>query len=230
MLTPSESREQGFTLIELMVVIAILSVIGGVVVASVVRALEVTTQANERTNALTDIERGLERVTRQIRVADPLLIDPDKQCDSLSLSATECETQVLQRRLDALSYANNQLVQNSYYLDTSSPSVELQQDVTITDPDTGNIVADSTGQFIADIANLKTGTPLFRFLAPDSVSGELTEITCGDLGATEADVDECRSRYATASVVEMTLSKVLTDSTPLTASTAVNIRNTRFDP
>lgn len=227
MLNHGHGDDRGFTLVELMVAILILGIVGGVVVTSVVKALQVTTQANQRTTALTDIERGIERVSRQIRVADPLLIDPDGACDSLA-SGPVCEDTVLQRRLDADTYADGKLTTFSYYLVDTADGVELRQDITTTNLDTGTVVENATGEFIADIANLETGTPLFRFLAPDAVTGELIELDCSTLADTS--VDACRNAYATASVIEMTLSKTLPDSEPLTVSTRVNIRNTRYEP
>lgn len=217
-------REQGFTLVELLVAMTLILIVGGVVVTSVVRALQVTTQANERTTALTDIERGLERVTRQIRVADPLEIDPDGECNDTGFSGEDCEEQVLQRRLDADTYSDGELKTYSYYLADTVDGQELRQDITFRDIETGLVTAETTGDFIADIAN-DFDTPLFQFLAADPVTGELTELSCESL-----TVEECRNRYATASAVRMTLSKVLTDSTPLSASTVVNIRNTRYEP
>jgi prepilin-type N-terminal cleavage/methylation domain-containing protein len=223
---PRRSKDElGFTLIEVVVALGILSIIGVIMITSVVRALAITTQVNERTNALTDIERGLERVTRQIRTADPLLIDPDGTCDSNDLTGEQCETDVLQRRLDADAYSDGGLVTYSYYLVDSGTNVELRQDATFTDTTTGVSSVTSTGSFIADIANISLGTPLFRFLSEDPVTGELVPISCAGL-----DRDLCRSAYATASMVEMTMSKILTEGAPLTVSTAVNIRNTRYQP
>ena len=217
--------EAGFTMVELAVAVAILGIIGAIMLTSVVRALQITTAATDRTNALTDIERGLERVTRQIRTADPLLIDPDGTCDSGNLSGADCESLVLQRRLDADSYSDGGLTTFSYYLVDTGTTIALRQDITFIDLSTGVSTPTSTGSFIADIANLTTGVPLFRFLSEDPVTGALVPISC-----TAVDRDVCRGAYATASVVEMTMSKVLTDGDPLTISTSVSIRNTRYQP
>jgi prepilin-type N-terminal cleavage/methylation domain-containing protein len=65
------SSDAGFTLVELLVVITLTSVIGATMVTSVVRSLDVTARATSRVEALTDLQRALERMSRNIRVAEP---------------------------------------------------------------------------------------------------------------------------------------------------------------
>lgn len=223
--------EDGFSLVEVMVAVLILGIIGAVVLTSVVQAMQRTASATNRTNALTDIERGLERISRQIRTADPLVIDPDGQCDALSTA--NCVDRVLTRRMDAFTFSDGEQVSYSYYLVDVGTDVELRQDVTRVDIATGTTTATANGEFIAEIANLDpaVGQPLFRFMGVDATTGEVATIDCLNDPASAADdltVDQCRTAYATASVVEITLMKVLTDGEPLRVSTLVNIRNTRY--
>lgn len=63
--------DDGFTLVELLVVIVLVGIIGGTVVTSVVRSLDVTQRATSRVEALTDMQRAMERMSRNIRVAEP---------------------------------------------------------------------------------------------------------------------------------------------------------------
>ena len=65
-------HDAGFTLVELLVVIVLLGVVGSVVTTSVVRSLRVSAQATTRVDALTEVQRAHERMTRMIRAADPL--------------------------------------------------------------------------------------------------------------------------------------------------------------
>ena len=179
--------------------------------------------ATDRTNALTDIERGLERITRQIRVADPLVIDPDGACDSLTVA--RCVDEVLTRRMDAITFSGTEQVNYSYYLVDTGDDVELRQDVTRVDIATGTALGTSTGEFIAEIANLDpaVGQPLFTFFRIDPVTQGLVELDC-----TGVSVDTCKTYYGTASMIEITLMKVLDEGDPLRVGTTVNIRNTRY--
>jgi prepilin-type N-terminal cleavage/methylation domain-containing protein len=217
--------QSGFTFVELMVAILILAVLGTVTLTCVVRALQIAEVATQRTNALTDIERALARVTRQIRAADPLLIDPDGTCDASNLSGADCESLVLTRRLDADVYRDGGRATYSYYLVDTGATAELRQDITVTDLATGSATGTSTGSLIVDIASPTTSASLFRFFAVDPADGALSAISCVGI-----DRDACRSAYATASVVEMTMSRALSQGQPLTISTSVNIRNTRYQP
>ncbi|CAN5342810.1 hypothetical protein BH23ACT9_BH23ACT9_19450 [soil metagenome] len=68
---PSRS-DAGFTLVELLVVIVLTGVIGATMVTSVVRSLDVTNRATSRVEALTDMQRALQRMSRNIRAAEPV--------------------------------------------------------------------------------------------------------------------------------------------------------------
>ena len=77
--TPTASaREQaGFTLVELLVVLLLIGVIGGFVTTSIVRSMQVSRTVSERAIALHDIERSLQVVARELRVADPIYLAAD---------------------------------------------------------------------------------------------------------------------------------------------------------
>ena len=70
MLTPSTRHdEDGFTLVELLVILVILSVLGAMVTTSVVQGMKVSNQADRRVEALTDLQRAGQRVSRELRMA-----------------------------------------------------------------------------------------------------------------------------------------------------------------
>jgi len=73
--------DQGFTLIEMLVVIAILLIVGGITTNAIVTGFESTRKGQDRIRGLSDLEKGIERIGRELRVADPLLIDPDGNFD-----------------------------------------------------------------------------------------------------------------------------------------------------
>lgn len=65
-------EEGGFTLVELLVVITLLTVVGGIVTTSLVQAFRTSAAAQERIEALTELERAAQRITREARGAAPV--------------------------------------------------------------------------------------------------------------------------------------------------------------
>ncbi len=64
--------DQGFTLIELLVAMVISGIVGSVMLTGVVRSLDVTSRATTRVDALTGLQQSVERMSRNIRAADPV--------------------------------------------------------------------------------------------------------------------------------------------------------------
>lgn len=60
------------TLVELLVVMLIFGVVGGVVLTSTVTALQNAAATSARIDALQELELAMQRVTRDLRAADPL--------------------------------------------------------------------------------------------------------------------------------------------------------------
>jgi prepilin-type N-terminal cleavage/methylation domain-containing protein len=65
-------EDDGYSLIELMVVMILLSIISGIVTATLVGTMRTTRQAQNRAYSAADIQNQLERVARDLRVADPI--------------------------------------------------------------------------------------------------------------------------------------------------------------
>lgn len=65
-------RDDGFSLIELLVVMILLSVISGIVVATMIGTMRSTRQAQNRASSADAIQSQLERIARDLRVADPI--------------------------------------------------------------------------------------------------------------------------------------------------------------
>lgn len=200
--------EQGYSLIELLVVIVLFGIVGGFVTASIITGLRTTQRTEARTYALTDIQKGLERVGRELRAANPIDLDSAGDfADSLGATVIRDGHRVVYR----------------YYLEEQPDgSTSLLEDVQRTNLSSGA----STGQnglFIADIANLDTGTPLFTYYGTDDVTRELEEIDC-----TPLTVDECRQAHQGATQVELTLEKYVDGQDMIVVKTVVNIRNTRL--
>jgi type II secretory pathway pseudopilin PulG len=68
----SRQQESGATLVELLVVMLIFGVIGGVVLTSTVAGFNSAAATNARIDALQELEIAMQRVTRDLRAADPL--------------------------------------------------------------------------------------------------------------------------------------------------------------
>lgn len=199
----------GFTLIELLVVLLLTGVIGGIVTASLIRGLQTTDRADDRISATLDLQRAIERVGRELRAADPLIFPT-----SGATFRQEVRAQVKR---------GGEIYRYRYYLvSTPEGGAELREDVRRLDGQ-GNVVESRDGLFIADVANLETGTELFTYYMVDPVTGDFGEATCDD--PTDA---ECRDLHLTATQIRMRLERLLPGQEPIGLETVVNIRNTRY--
>lgn len=72
-------RDDGFTLIELLVVVVILGVVGTVVGSAIVSAMRSAQVSTARVEATQELEIALQRVTRDLRAADPLILSEDDE-------------------------------------------------------------------------------------------------------------------------------------------------------
>jgi type II secretory pathway pseudopilin PulG len=204
-----QDAEAGYSLVELLVVMLMLSVIGGFVTTSVVTGMRTAQATEARTYALADIHRGLERVGRELRAANP--IDLDVAGDYAgSLGATVVR--------------DGHRVEFRYYLQAQDDGrTDLLEDVQRTDLETG-VTEAQNGLFIADIANRDSGTPLFTYFETDDVSKELRQVDC-----TLLDVDECRQAHQGATQITLTLEKYIEGQDDvIVVETTVNVRNTRL--
>lgn len=68
----SRDGEGGSTLVELLVVMLILGVVGGIVLAGVTSGLRTTSHAQARVDSLAKTQMTIERVSREMRAADPV--------------------------------------------------------------------------------------------------------------------------------------------------------------
>jgi prepilin-type N-terminal cleavage/methylation domain-containing protein len=74
---PSRRRpcgDAGFTLVELLITMVILGIVGAMTVTIVTNTLQTTRAAQERSITITQAQTALERLARDIRTADPLVV------------------------------------------------------------------------------------------------------------------------------------------------------------
>jgi type II secretory pathway pseudopilin PulG len=200
--------ERGFTVVELLVVLLLTGVVGGIVTAAIVSSLRVTRDSDDRITALIDLQRGVERVGRELRAANPLILDA-------SMAFADEITAEVQRDGARWRYR--------YYLQGDEETGwELREDVRRYEGDT--IVEQRDGLFITGVANHETGTPLFRYFAVNPETRALEELVCDE----DVSASECRDRHATASQVMLTLERLVPNGPPTRVESSFNIRNTRF--
>jgi prepilin-type N-terminal cleavage/methylation domain-containing protein len=71
--------DEGFTLVELLVVVLLLGVVGSIVTAGLVTGMQSTRSSQARIEAMAELQRGAERITRELRAACPVTsMGPDQ--------------------------------------------------------------------------------------------------------------------------------------------------------
>ena len=196
-------KSDGFTIVELLVVMVLFGVVGTITVTAVVSSMQASSSAENRMRALNDLQGGIERVGRELRAAQTLTphIDDDP---AYGMSSTVVR--------------DGSRWRYDYYLDNAEDgSVALFEDLSRFESD-GSLVEQREGTFITDIANIDLDEPLFEYFHRGA-SGELEPVDC----------DNQPNRCATAQQVRLTLWKNIWDQDPISVETVVNVRNTRYD-
>lgn len=146
-------NEGGFSLIELLVVLVITGIVGGVVVSAITAGMRSASQTSTRIDATQELEVALQRMSRDIRAADPLELSPS------GAFATEAGAKVVR---------GPKTFRVMYFLDASGS--ELRSEL---------IELDAQGQPLPGVAeqqlvtNVDMGTePVFSYL--DATGRELT--------------------------------------------------------
>jgi prepilin-type N-terminal cleavage/methylation domain-containing protein len=207
MLTRLRSDQAGVTLVELLVVVVLLGVVGSITMAGIISGLHATRRGEARVEALNDLQKGIERVGRELRAAEELRFE----------SGTDPRDVVI-----AQVVRGGERIRYRYYLMTpEGGTTELREDVR-RETLTGGLISTQDGLFIANIANPETGTPLFTYYATDPVTRQLQPVTC------DVAEDACLQRHAAATQVKLTLQRLLPEQAPITVETVVNVRSTRL--
>jgi len=203
--------DQGFSLIELLVVIGIMGIVGSIVMAATIQGLHASRTTQARVAALSDLTLGLERIGRELRAADPLDLTVITDIDQ----ADERVSSWINRDGRAWHYL--------YYLAIGSDGVpELREDLDVFELDgTLNTTLSHDSVFIVKTINVDAGIPLVTYLAADGTSLDCTSPTV-------LTVEECRALLATATHLRLTLVRSLDEGQPVTAQTLVTIRYTRY--
>lgn len=209
MRTTLPRSDRGWTLVEILVVASLMSVIGVIVASAVIQTSHANRVGLETAQASAELQTGVERVTRELRAADPLLVSDDGDYgEHLGAVVYRDRGDTTERR------------EYVYRLehDPDSDQVDLVEDLRVFEdldaPDDATPDREYTGLFIERIANhtVDGAPPVFRYYDADG-----DEIVDGD-----------PNDYVTAQRIEVTLVKDMDHRDPIAASSSVTIRSTRF--
>ena len=206
--------EEGFTLIELLVVTVLLGVVGSVVTTSLVHSMQVSRATSERTLALTDIERSLQVVGRELRIAEQVILDTDGQFDE---------------RIAAQITRDGTFQIHTFTIEQEDPD----------DADGIQFLFLSIVEYDRDEVNsvgFGEATPITlprRRLITDVDNGIEAVFTYHTPDGTEIDCDpevpgQCRDAYGNANQIGIRLVRNLDGQEPIRAETRVTVRNLRY--
>lgn len=167
----SAESSAGFTLVELLVVMVMLGIIGGVVVTAVSTSLRSASITQGRIEALQELEVALQRMTRDLRTASELQLAP--LADATASFGDYIGADIV--RDGALTPVRYRLL----------------------DPEDGSsqrLIREDTGQTLVTLVD-NEDEPVFRYRRFDGsviACGGLTEAECGDLILDEVTTIEIR--------------------------------------
>ena len=151
----------GFTLVELLIVVMLLGVVGGMVTRSVIAGYAATSHHQARVLALTDLERAVERLSREVRAADPVVAAADGGND-----------------LTVDTYRGSDRIRYRWAYDAGTGVITQTRSVYA--PATASTASSTTTQaMIGDVA--QGTTPVFTYLAADGSAVASPSTNSGDI-------------------------------------------------
>lgn len=194
--------DAGFTLAEMTVVLALLSIVGLIAFRGLVSAYRTTTYVQNEVDASTELQRTVERIAREIRVADPL---------EAGVTGSQLQLRVIREGVCSRHYyrvVSGQLVQ--YTQTPLTPAPAPIGSPTLPNRCTTAATAVSGLPMTVHVAGLTSGTQVFRFF---DAAG--TELTLPSAGATIDLIAQ----------VQVTLRRAAGNGRLVSVSTRVDIRN-----
>lgn len=195
------------TLVELLVVMVLVGIVGTIMTSAFVSAARSTTAASGRVDALDDLRPAIQRIQRELRAADPLVLS----------ASSDYETE-----LGVVVTRNGATSQHDFYLTGTPGDWDIWEDQYDVAAD-GTPTLRRSSSLVAHVEN-DASTPVFTYYDDDG-----QRITCDDLDLTiAADVSTCRDRHLTASRVRFEIVRAIDGQSPIVLETQVAIRNSRY--
>jgi prepilin-type N-terminal cleavage/methylation domain-containing protein len=158
--------EAGFTLVELLVTMSIMLVIGGVAVSGTVAGMQATRRGQARVFALADLQVAVERIAREVRVADGA--DYPAGVDGELLVALPDDVQ-----FDVFRSSGTERLRYRYWRDGAAPDVLRGCREVYAPPATPCVTAGAGAPLLHDLAN--GAVPVFAYLDAAGVQGAIGE-------------------------------------------------------
>ncbi len=202
-----ERCEQGFALVELLVVLVILGVVGGIVTTAVVTSLRASSATTSRVIALDELQTAMQRVSRDLRAAELFIITDSTAVDRevTVVVFRNGEEQEVTYRVE-----NRDGVDVLVREDTGQTLITLVDNCEVPDEEPDGDEGAAETDPIASCAE-----PVFTYLNSDG-----TEIVCDG---------DCANAYSKARQVEIRFIRGINDREPVIVESLVNVRNTRYE-
>jgi type II secretory pathway pseudopilin PulG len=201
---PLHRDESGIGLVELLVVILIMGVVGGMTVTSLVQGMRTSSRVDARIQTSTDLQRAAERVARDLRRGvwtDISMVTPPAEPDGCTYVSLEPDD------LTLIVFDGSDRYRHVYTHASGALSLDIDQWV-------AGAWADVSDQVVIDGLNNATAAtpvPVFSFLDRDGVD-------LLDDGLDASDRSSVRN-------FRLTLVGTVTDQPDITLSTTVAARN-----
>jgi prepilin-type N-terminal cleavage/methylation domain-containing protein len=202
----------GVSLVEMLVVLVVLSVVGAITTTGMIKATQSARQTQARAEALADVEKGLQRMSREVRAAHPITVGAVRHTPIARAAANEIELRILRK--------NPAGVDRSYaftYRYTTGQVLETRREAAPgADPAVGTITYGPDGRFLTRVVNT---APVFLYYDANGALLPLTA-TCGAVACLAED------SLRRVAKVRISISRSVPEkSLPLTVSTLVSLRN-----
>jgi len=196
---PAADQQAGFTLVELLVVVVIMGIIGTIVSATIISSLQATRREQDRVFTISTAQTALERLSRDLRTADPLTAANLNDVSMQVYRAGYCE----QRRYWVDS--TGQLLMSRAPYTAASTSCSTASGATAT----------ATTQVLMTNAGVDSTTLIFRYYTVNP-NAALTELSAPVAATDLAHVDR----------VELTIKGVLSENgSPVFLTSSIDLRN-----
>lgn len=206
--------EAGVTLIELLIVTLLIGVVGSVVTMSLVQSMQFSRDTSERAMALHDIERSLQVVGRELRIAEQVILDAGGDFDE-RIAAQITRDGAFEIHTFTIEHENPDDPDSIQLLFQSIVEYD-REDVFANGFDGATAVSQPRRRLITDIDNGIEA--VFTYHVP---GGE--EITCD-----QSVAGDCRDAYGNANQIGIRLVRNLAGQEPIRAETRITVRNLRY--